>query len=242
MAALRALGVSAVLLDQIDSENSKFLPSNSMSKSIIKAFSLAGIVSVASQSQAATIVGVTIEDVSSEFFSGNRPAENVINGNGFTEVTGFHSAANGDNINWINDLDSGLPTITFDLGDNYDLNSVKIWNWNTSTTLTAGVNGFTISVADSEGGTFSSLGSFNLAQAPGVETTDFGEVISLSSLADTDDVRLVRFEVTSNHGFDFTLAGLSEVRFDGEAIPEPSSALFLSLASFGLLARRRYSK
>ena len=185
------------------------------------------------------ITGVTIEDVSSEF-SPERPAENIINGNGFTEADGFHSNANGDNINWINTGTARTPNqsipsfVTIDLEGLYDLRSVKIWNWNTSTTLNAGVRDFEISIASSEDGTFTSLGSFVLAQAPGTINTDFGEVFDLSSFPAASSARLVRFDIITSHGFGLGLAGLSEVRFTGIPSDGDSFASFINDPAWGL--------
>lgn len=48
---------------------------------------------------------VSISAVSSTFNT-SRPAINLINGNGFTEETGFHSNAGGDNISWTSSTSS----------------------------------------------------------------------------------------------------------------------------------------
>ena len=199
----------------------------------------AALTLTAVSADAATITGVTIEAVSSEFGNGLRNAENLINGSGFDEANGFHSNAGGNNINWINDLNTGFPhSVTFDLEANYDLDSVKVWNWNTLDTLDAGVKDVTISVASSVGGSFTSLGAFVLTIAPGADNVDFGQVIDLSGFAAADDARLVKFDITTNHGFSaYPLAGLSEVRFD--AVPEPGSLALMGLGGICLLRRRR---
>ena len=192
---------------------------------------------------AATITGVSINQVSSTF-SAARSADNIINGNGFTEATGFHSNAGGDNISWTSASSTANPLphfIAIDLGANYDLNLVKIWNWNTSNTLSAGSKDIELSVASSVGGTFSLLGSFLLTIGPGQNNVDFGQVIDLSGFAAADNARLVRIDIKSNHGFSTVagLAGLSEIRFDGALIPEPSVFAALGLGAFALLGRRR---
>ena len=208
-------------------------------------FILAGLLS--GPAFAATITGVSIEDFSSEFSPARSP-DNIINGAGFTEATGFHSNANGDNINWINsstisEPNDDLPTfVTINLGSVYDLSFVKIWNWNTSNTLDAGVRDFEISVAPTVGGDFVSLGSFVLDQATGATDTDYGQVFDLSSFAAADSAQLVRLDITTNHGFSaFSLAGLSEIRFDGVPVPEPSSIALLGVILPGVILRRRRS-
>jgi hypothetical protein len=194
---------------------------------------------------AATITGVSIKEVSSTF-SAARSADNIINGAGFTEATGYHSNAGGDNISWTSASSTANPLphfITIDLGANYDLSFVKIWNWNTSSSLSAGSKDIDISVAASVEGGFTSLGSFVLTIGPGLNNVDFGQVINLSGFAAADNTRLVRIDIKSNHGWSNAsfpgLAGLSEIRFDGALVPEPSVLAAFGLGAFALLGRRR---
>jgi hypothetical protein len=203
---------------------------------------------MATSADAAVITGVTIEGVSSEVINlVPRDAVFAIDGSGFDEVNGFHStSANG--TMWTSagniggepgspDLLSGGVDITFDLEGNYDLSSLKVWNFNEPSALTAGAKDATISVAASEGGPFTLLGSFVFNKAPGSAATDFGQVIDLSSFAAADNTRLVRFDITTNYGWTNNggLVGLSEVRF----IPEPASLVILALGGLAVLRRRR---
>lgn len=200
----------------------------------------------ASSIQAATISGVTIEDVSSQLntSSFDRLADYTLNGSGFQAgVPSTHSELQ-ESVSWLshgtfNGATDTLPTvITFDLEANYNLNSFTVWNYNEINFTSRGANNVEILVASSVGGSFTSLGNFTFAQAPGNSTTAFGEDFALSAAA-ADDTRLVRFNITTNHGAGFDFAGLSEIRFDGEAVPEPSSFALLGLAGLALLARRR---
>jgi hypothetical protein len=186
------------------------------------------------------ITGVGIAQVSS-IFSANRSADNIINGNGFTEATGFHSSAGGDGISWTSNTSTANPLphfITFDLAANYDLASVKIWNWNTTSTLSAGSKDIAISVASEVGGAFTLLGSFVLTIGPGQNSVDFGQVINLSGFGAADDVRLVRIDIKSNHGWSNAsfpgLAGLSEIRFSGTLVPTNTYATWIADPAFGL--------
>ena len=214
-------------------------------------------VAFALDAHSALITGVTINSVSSELGAPNfdRAAIHVVDGSGFDEGTGFHTNApdaGGGGVNpgsmWLTTGVFSAPNdplpafIVFDLGANYDLSSFKVWNYN-ETRLAAltgrGANSVDISVAASPIGPFVSLGNFTFNQATGAESTDFGQTINLASFAAADSTRLIKFDILSNWGGDNNFAGLSEVRFNGVAVPEATTTglLFLSLAS--LLRRRR---
>ena len=150
---------------------------------------------------------LTIEDFSSELTSGfDRRADYAVDGSG---LNGGAHGVNPDGFMWLsNGTFSGgtdpLPAhITFDLGDNYDLDNFHVWNYNEAAAglSTRGANLVEISVANSESGSFSSLGQFNFAQATGLATYT-GETIDLSSFAEADNTRLIRFDILSNHGGD----------------------------------------
>lgn len=181
------------------------------------------VLAVGAVAPAATITGVTIEDVSSELTPGafDRRAVHTVDG------VGLSGAQHGNNPEtmWLTNGTYAAPNdplparITFDLQNNYDLNSFHVWNYNEnsgnpSVFTKRGANDVTISVASSEGGAFTSLGNFNFAKAPGTSTYT-GEPIDLSAYAAADDTRLIRFDITSSHGGDNNFAGLSEVQFDG---------------------------
>ena len=207
-----------------------------------------------SSAHAETITGVTIEDFSSEVINlVPRDAVFTIDGSGFDEVNGFHSTA-ANNTMWTTagniagepGSPDPLPVhITFDLEDNYVLSSLKVWNFNDATALTAGAKDATISVADSEGGAFTSLDSFVFDPAPGNAAVDFGQVIDLSSFPAAENARLVRFDITTNYGFTHAgaaLVGLSEVRFDGVVVPEPSAVVLSCMGLFGLTLCGRHRR
>ena len=186
------------------------------------------------------ISGVSI-DAESSLFSVNRSADNIINGNGFTEASGFHSNAGGDGISWTSGTSTAAPLphyLVFDLGANHDLSLVKIWNWNTGHTLSAGSKDIDISVASSVGSGFTPLGSFVLTIGPGQNNVDFGQIIDLSGFAAANDARLVRIDIKSNHGWTNAsfpgLAGLSEIRFAGSLVPNNTFATWIADPAFGI--------
>jgi len=195
------------------------------------------------------IAGVTIEDSSSELTGGfDRRAVYTTDGSGlnFGGIPGAHSVAP-DGTMWLTkgtfqSPNDPLPaSITFDLEVNYNLDSLEVWNYNEnlSVDLTArGANLVEILVASSVGGSFTSLGDFTFNKAPGVNNVDFGQVIDLSSFLAADNVRLVQFNIRSNHGGDNDFAGLSEVQIFGSFVPEPSTFLIWSLGVLGLIGCR----
>lgn len=208
---------------------------------------------------AATIAGVTIHDVSSELTTSfDRDAVHAVDGSG---LTGLQHTSADDFFMWLNSGngccgDPADPTaagvgavITFDLGANYDLNSMRVWNYNESPVgFTArGANEVEILIDDEVAGTsFVSVGNINLSQAPGSNTYT-GEVVDFVAEAiNANNVRLLRFNITSNHGGDNEFIGLSEIQFDGvltPVVPEPAAIAMWTLvglvASGAYLIRRR---
>ncbi|MEZ5302091.1 MAG: lamin tail domain-containing protein [Verrucomicrobiales bacterium] len=169
------------------------------------------------------IQGVSIEDFSSELAGGfTRLAVHCVNGNGL-EADGTHSVVPDGNMWLSNGVFNGgtdpLPAqITFDLGANYDLEAMHIWNYNEQTNglHTRGCKDVEILVASSEGGAFTSVGNFVFDQATGLPTYA-GQRIAF----DQSGVRLVRFNILTNHGGDNEFAGLSEVQFRYLGPPPP---------------------
>lgn len=236
-----------------------------MKRTLTTATALTAALILSGHADAATITGVTIEDVSSELdgFNGfERFAVNTVNGSGlnFGGTVGAHDnlpdgvsgpSNLGDGTMWLSNgtftsFNEGTdplpvnpsdptPFITFDLEGNYDLNSIKVWNYNEGNG-NRGANLVEIQVAASAGGAFTSLGDFTFTQATGATNVDFGQTIDLTSFAAADNARLVRFNIKSNHGDGSQFVGLSEVSFDG--VPEPGSLALLTLGGL-LIARRR---
>jgi hypothetical protein len=177
---------------------------------------------------------VTVSSVSSEIGGGfNRQAEYLLDGSGVNVSESTHGIAPDSGIMWLNGgfgftANDANPFIVFDLGDIVDVTKMKIWNYNEDPAPAAflpgrGVDQFTVSVATTEGGPFTSIGNFSLDIAPGAANVEFGETFTLNR----DDVRFVRFDILSNHNgvvypavggeFDAAFVGLSEVQFFGLA-------------------------
>ncbi|NJO72266.1 MAG: PEP-CTERM sorting domain-containing protein [Oscillatoriales cyanobacterium RM1_1_9] len=100
-----------------------------------------------------------------------------------------------------------------------------------------------IFISDDPNAPGTSLGIFNLAQAPGLNNIDFSQLINVDGFG-----RFVTFDIISNHNganynlggptIDNAFVGLSEVRFQA-VVPEPTSALLLAGMGSMLLLRRR---
>jgi hypothetical protein len=135
------------------------------------------------------------------------------------------------------------PSVIFDLGAVYTINSFHVWNYNENSTpaippgpqVGRGVNDVSV-----EYGTTAALGSTvpgitNFAIADGTDTytgEDFGGL--------SFNAQYIMFDINSNHGDANAFYGLSEVQFDGVAvIPEPASLAVLGLGSVMMLVRRR---
>jgi hypothetical protein len=135
-------------------------------------------------------------------FDGSYLLENTINGSGITGVE-HATAASG---HWAaNIITTG--TVTFDLGSEFLLDFVDIWNYAELAYSDWGVDDFDLEVSN-DGVSFTTLGAYALAQvtsAPALAERTFFPANSTG--------RYVRFTITTNHGA--TGTGLSEVEFYG---------------------------
>lgn len=119
------------------------------------------------------------------------------------------------------------PWVIFDLGRTVDLALIRIWNYNEVNMSGRGVRGLEVtgSATGADDSFNVTIGTFDLARAPGVTGSDFSERLA----ANAKGVRFVKFRILSNHSGvtypvksgvpDAAFAGLSEVRFYGPAIP-----------------------
>ena len=158
---------------------------------------------------ATTVQPSAIADFSSQLSYYGRYAENVINNSGMSTdpatPTSLHNTVREDM--WIT---TGATTgyIVFDLGDPQDLLKTHIWNYNeTSEGKTArGVKDVEIWVSSDND--YNSA-SFTLLTT--IQALEGGSTVqNFSSTA--ANVRFVKFNILSNHGFG-SYVGLSEVRF-----------------------------
>jgi hypothetical protein len=184
---------------------------------------------------AAPITPVSV-DASSTFHAYNK--DNLINDSGL--AGGLHDSLF-QNM-WLNDRGEGTAgTLTFDLGNTYDITSTDIWQYNLSsspTVLARGAKGFDI-FGSTDGFTFALIQSSLLAVSGGGS-------IAAQNIALFSTASHIRFDITSNYGAAFT--GLSEVKFNGDVsappngvIPE-SSTILLFGTGLAALGAWRYRK
>lgn len=129
-------------------------------------------------------------------------------------------------------INSQTANITFDLGATYDVASTDVWNLNAN--ITRGAKDVTISVS-ADNSTWTSLGNFVFTQGPGSQAA-FTQTIALNA----ENIRYIKFHVTSNYGDTQGYAGLSEVRFT--AVPEPVTLSVLCSGFLGYILKKRRSK
>jgi len=184
-----------------------------MKKGIVSAVVLLAWVAGASADLITTttkfITGVSIAGVSSENTAGNRGAVNTINSGGLNSNL-EHSSSLAGHL-WEAQSGDPLPDITFNLGDQYHVGLIRVWNHNGGVNTTRGLKDVEIWVSlDNNPANLVFAETVTFAQAPGTGGY-LGEVITLTDLPVYKNVRLIKLDATSNHGN--TVGGLSEIRF-----------------------------
>jgi PEP-CTERM motif len=173
---------------------------------------------------------------SSEFAAAN----NIINGSGLQgagPVEGRLHDNNENNMWQTFNLATGTSvgeTAVFTLDQNYDLSSAIIWQYNGPNGFgdpepDREVDSFGLAVSSDLVSPFSSLGVFNLSPSQNqLAGPPAGEPAQIFGLAGANNVRRVQLTILSVHGgVSDGSAGLSEVRFEGRIVPEPTAiALF----------------
>ncbi len=177
---------------------------------------------------------------SSEFAAAN----NIINGSGLQgagPVQGRLHDNNENNMWQTFNLATGTSvgeSAVFTLDQNYDLSSAVIWQYNGlngfgTPELDREVDGFELAVSSDLASPFLPLGMFHLAPAQNqVAGPPAGEPAQIFGLAGANNVRRVQLTIRSvQGGVSDGSAGLSEVRFDGHIVPEPTA---IALFGFGV--------
>ena len=87
--------------------------------------------------------------VSATHEDGNALATNVVNHNGL-DNSGQHTSSFATNNHWRDQVDPATNTVqlTFDLGARFDLDSIRIWNYNEAAHTSRGVSGLDVSFSN----------------------------------------------------------------------------------------------
>ena len=214
--------------------------------------------SLTANSEGALILGTTVESATIGLNDQMGP-EKAINGFGLDgdapSLTASHREQFSSNwwTGWSGDVTEWQLTV--DLEDNYDLDTVQVWNYREGCCSNRGLSTVEIWVSsvedesqlvklttDGNGIHDDGNGNFLFPQAPtGGEY--FGFALDMSGVTNAsllDNVRLFRIDGGSfNHNDGADHGGLAEIQFGGVLIPEPTSLALLSLGLVGFLTRRR---
>lgn len=142
--------------------------------------------------------------------------------------------------------DKGLPvSVQFDLGANYLVNEMWLWQLPGPDLVDAGVREFDVVMRDEFGVEIGSL----TTRLEDFKAYGLGPVNRLSAFGDCvllpfpDCIRFVELRIKSNLG-NTDWVGLAEVafagRFKGEIVPEPSALALLGVGSLFLVGTRRH--
>lgn len=206
-------------------------------------FAFAAVALFVPAASAVEITNVTIYSVSN-YYPGLEP-ENIINGNGLNTSTdpGTHASDYVPSYYWETLPYQQTAEIAFDLNGVYDVDSMRVWNFNVvnqnGSYTGRGAHFVTISTSDNAVD-WINRGQFEFPIAPG--TPDYtGDLFSLLGWTDT---RYIDLYISSYYGGGDSAGhiGLSEIRFytgNGNDVPEPSTAILLGFASFATLLIRR---
>jgi hypothetical protein len=203
--------------------------------------SFTAAIALAAPAFADVITPVGVEATSTFPFFGEYSKEDLISGSGLSG--GLHDS-NYANM-WMTDQSVQQAQLTFDLGGLYNLTGADIWQFNFGTntpvisTLDRGVKDFRI-LTSTNGVDFTQVFAGTLARSVD------GSPIAAQSFAIGGVAQFVQIDILNNYAQgtiyenDYA-SGLSEVRFNGAAVPEPATWAMM-IGGFGLVGgamRRR---
>ncbi|MFC1764517.1 DUF4457 domain-containing protein [Planctomycetota bacterium] len=159
--------------------------------------------------------------VSASSFVGEQSPQNTIDHSGL-DVNGTH--ATDVNTMWLSDTDPAGAWIEYTFDRSYQMQGMRVWNYNASDESTHGLGMKDVVVSYSDGTDWKTVGGVNqLAQAPGLEGYQANTVIELNNVV----ASAIRIAASSNWGGSENKFGLSEVRFsvipNAARLPQPES-------------------
>ena len=214
-------------------------------KTTLPLAALAGLALTASATAAVIITPTSA--TSTTTIGGSRTIDYTIDGSDLTAagdpgtIVDDTHAVNDDSAGyWLSGADavSGSEVLTFDLGGTFDVTDIHHWRYTRAGGApTRSLKTFDIYVSTNGGSSYSlgvaaaTLGDFALppyTALPAVTKT----------FATQSGVTHIELRNLVNHG-DASFYGLSEIRFGGEVVPEPTTTALLGLGGLALILRRR---
>ena len=228
------------------------------------ALSLAAVASSLKAAIIAPLLSTDTGSLTSSFFSSEdaaRTIDSALNGSGLSAtptdanvLTVTHTSATATDNHYLGNVantrtDQSDPTIqivnevlTFDLGGKFDVTDIYLWTYERSQ-ASRGLVSFDIAFSTNGGASFSTpvaaatvgISDFALWGASSWNVQTPQQRTFSSALTGVD---VIQFSNIVNGG-DTSRLGISEIRFGGTAVPEPTGALLGGLGALLLLRRRR---
>lgn len=189
------------------------------------------------------ISGVTIEAVSSEFnqFGWDLLAIHLVDGSGLSGDPAVHAQTNSPGGgSWQTFSTDGRGSVTFNLGNSYNLGRIHIWNLNLFSPY-QGRGARDVDIYTSENGIdWTDEGPYLFEIATGLNGDPGFDIV----VSDWGAARYVRFDIANNWGGTDNAGhvGLSEVQFfadEGTAIPEPGTVWLLLAGAAAMAASKQ---
>lgn len=159
-----------------------------------------------SAAQAAFITPINVTTPNT--VASNAVPQNIINHNGLN-TAGEHTEAFLTQNHWRTADAANTLSVTFDLGARFDLDQMRVWNYNEVSGTSRGVRDMDVSFSN-DNLNFTQPHAVTLSEATGVPTYS-GEDHNFNL---NQGYRYVKFNVSTSHGSSGGLTGLSEVRFN----------------------------
>jgi hypothetical protein len=158
----------------------------------------------------------------------------IVDGSGLYGDPQWHYTGYG--ITWISNTNGA--DMVFDLGQDYLVSDLRIWNNNLSGATWQGTRSFTLEGKASIASSYTAVQGISLNQAPGTDPWSggaeyYGEGFDVPDFT----ARYIKFSNIQalNPPSAF---GFSEIQFFGTPVPEPMSMMLLSLGTLGLLRKK----
>lgn len=185
------------------------------------------------------------------------PATKAIDGSGLPGDTPALSGSHSDDFPDHYTVLGATAILTLDLGDNYSLDHIQLWNGNEDPDRGFQNVEIYVSPTDSLGdlvkldtagaglnaaGGANGSGDFYFPEASGDTFNYEGFALDTSGATNAsllDNVRLIKLIAVDNYGPADDLTALGEIQLGGTLVPEPSSLALLGLGGLMMLRRQR---